>query len=307
MSIDPAALRLDLLYHFHEIATQQSLKRAARRLHLTPPAVTHSLARLEAALGCTLCARGKSGFRLTEAGRRLFATTEAMFVELRSALEWLGDADQFTGLLSIGLLDDLVDDGVDAALGTVMQRHSACKLNLRVTDPDDMNRLLYQGELHAGIGIFFKHLEQLTYVPVGRQTLAYYVSERHPFWTRRRITRAHLVDQTVAWIDNEKKDNFALETEVFGPHPRYKMRVDAYSNSIRGGIHILLSGRALVPLPVPYMARFMRAHPGRVRRLAVTTNAPTFTIECAYNPKLPIVPPVRDLLRQLQRPPRARR
>src|SRR5262245_54485508 len=98
---DPSAIRLDLLHHFHQIATHQSLKKAARRLHLSPPAVTHSLARLEAMLDCTLCLRGKAGFKLTDAGRRLFSATEAMFGELQGALESLGSSADFTGILHI--------------------------------------------------------------------------------------------------------------------------------------------------------------------------------------------------------------
>ena len=300
MTLELSSIKLDLLYHFHQIATHQSLKKAARHLYLTPPAVTHSLARLETVLGCKLCVRGKPGFKLTDAGRRLFASTEAIFAELQGTLESLGASDDFTGILHIGLLNDLADDEIDRALVATMRRYKSCKINLRVTDPDEINRLLYLGELHVGFSIFFTRLDKLTYVPVGSQTLAYYIADCHPLWIRRRIRREDLFGQPVAWIDTDKKDNFALETEVFGEHPTYKMQVSAYSNSLEGGIRILLSGQAVVPLPIPYMDRFMKANKGRVRRLNVDTRAPTLAIECAYNPKLPMIAPVRALLERLE-------
>lgn len=300
MPLELSSIKLDLLYHFHQIATHQSLKKAARHLHLTPPAVTHALARLEAALGCKLCVRGKPGFKLTDAGRQLFASTETIFAELQGTLESLGAGDDFTGVLHVGLLNGLANDDIDRALIAIMRRYQSCKIDLRVTDPDEINRLLYLGDLHVGFGIFFKRLEKLTYIPVGSQTLAYYISDRHPLWARAHITREDLFGQRVAWIDTEKKDNFALETEVFGEHPKYKMRVSAYSNSLDGGVRILLSGQAVVPLPIPYMERFMRANKRRVRRLKVDTKAPTLAIECAYNPKLPMMAPVRALLKRLQ-------
>ena len=301
MDADLSSLKLDLLHHFHQIAIHQGLKRAAHRLHLSPPAVTHSLARLEEALGYKLCLRGRSGFKLTDAGRRLFASTETIFGELQAVLQSLGAAEEFTGMLNIGVLSGLVDDDIDRALNGLLGHHQSGKVNLRITDPDDMNRLLYQGDLHVGLGIFFKRLEKLRYVPVGSQTLAYYISRRHPLWAHRRIRHDDLVGQRVAWIDTEKKDNFALETEVFGKHPKYKMMVAAYSNSLEGGIRILLSGTAIVPLPIPYMNRFTRANKGHVRRLHVKTKAPTTMIECAYNPKLPMIAPVRDLLDRLRK------
>src|SRR5262245_51625279 len=211
-----SALKLDLLYHFHQIATQQSLKKAARQLYLTPPAVTHSLARLERILGTRLALRAKTGFQLTEAGRRLFRSTEKMVAELEGALTALGGEQEFTGILSIGVIPNLVDDAVDEGLSAVMRRHPSCRVNLRVSDPDEINRLLHQGELHAGLGIFFKHLDSLEYAPIGSQRFAYYISRRHPLWSRRRITRRDLAGQEVAWIDMEKRDAFSLETEVFG-------------------------------------------------------------------------------------------
>jgi len=296
----PPSLRLDLLHHFHEVAGQQSLKRAAQRLHLTPPAVTHSLARLEEALGTTLAVRTKTRFQLTEAGRRLYRSTDVMFTELRQALESVSEERDFSGIVSIGVLANLVDEAIDAAITDVIAAHPSSKLNLRVGDPEEIQRLVYLGELHAGIGIFFRRLDELAYVPVGSQRFAYYISDRHPLW-QRRITRRDLVGQPLAWIDAERRDAFSLETEVFGAHPGYRMKVAAYSNSLEGGLRILSSGRAIVPLPIAYMQSIGRIRVARVRRLRLRTNAPTFSIECVYNPKLPLISPVRDLLARLQR------
>jgi DNA-binding transcriptional LysR family regulator len=291
-----ASVKLDTLYHFHHIAQQRSLKKAALSLHLTPPSLTHSLAKLEAALGCTLCLRSRSGFRLTEAGRRLFAATEAIFARLGETLDSLRDSDDFEGVLNLGLLDGLHGGAVDEALFAMMRRYPACRLNLRVTDPDDINRLLYHGDLDAGIGIFYARLDALTYIPAETETLAYYISDRHELWPRARIGREHLFGREVAWLDVEKRDNFALETEVFGSHPGYKMTVTAYSNSVMGGIRILLSGKAVVPLPVKFMRRFLAGGETRIRRLDVKTKAPALLIECAYNPRRPVVAPVRFLV-----------
>ena len=64
-------VNLDTLLCFHHIAAQQSFVRAAAILAVSPPAVTHSLNRLETA-GVKLCQRGRQGFRLTEEGKALF-------------------------------------------------------------------------------------------------------------------------------------------------------------------------------------------------------------------------------------------
>lgn len=296
MNRDLAGLKLDLLHQFHQIASHQSLKRAARELHLSPPAVTHALARLEARLGRALCTRGRSGFRLTEAGRRLFASTQAIFGELRAALDGLREDAPFSGILSVGILNDLVDPALDEVLARLLRGAPGCRLNLRVADPAELNRLVYLGELQLALGIFFKHLEPLRYAVLGEQRFAYYVSDRHPLWQCRRIGRAELAGQRVAWIDTDARDAFALETEVFGAHPRYKMSVGAYSNSLQGGVRILLAGHAVVPLPENYVRGLAPRVRERIRRLSLRTNAPRFAIELAWDPRVAQAAPIRDLL-----------
>jgi DNA-binding transcriptional LysR family regulator len=62
-------MQLDDIQAFVAVADARSLSRAARELHLTQPAVTRRLQRLEAALGVVLCDRRRRPFSLTEAGQ----------------------------------------------------------------------------------------------------------------------------------------------------------------------------------------------------------------------------------------------
>jgi DNA-binding transcriptional LysR family regulator len=66
--------RLDwnLLRTFRVIGQELSISRAAARLHLTQPAVSQALKRLEEQLGRQLIARRGPRFVLTEMGEQLF-------------------------------------------------------------------------------------------------------------------------------------------------------------------------------------------------------------------------------------------
>jgi DNA-binding MarR family transcriptional regulator len=72
--------RLDwnLLRTFRVIGQELSISRAAARLHLTQPAVSQALRRLEEQLDCQLIARRGPRFDLTEAGQRIFAIAGEM-------------------------------------------------------------------------------------------------------------------------------------------------------------------------------------------------------------------------------------
>ena len=62
--------RLRELEVFSEIATARSLAEAGRRLNMSPPAVTRTLAALEERLGVRLVQRTTRSLKLTDAGRR---------------------------------------------------------------------------------------------------------------------------------------------------------------------------------------------------------------------------------------------
>ena len=67
------------------IARAGSVTAAARRLHLTQPAVSHALADLEARLGVSLFTRRPRGMRITPEGARLTTAARVVLDEVRNA------------------------------------------------------------------------------------------------------------------------------------------------------------------------------------------------------------------------------
>lgn len=67
------------LRYFHAIAKAKSMRQAAERLRLSPPALSAQLKQLESQLGHRLFERAPSGPTLTEAGRIAFDYAETIF------------------------------------------------------------------------------------------------------------------------------------------------------------------------------------------------------------------------------------
>ena len=57
---------------FDAVARQGSFNKAAQQLHLTPSAISHAIAVMEAELGFTLFNRGKNGVTMTSYGASLY-------------------------------------------------------------------------------------------------------------------------------------------------------------------------------------------------------------------------------------------
>ena len=71
---------------FQEIASVGSLSAAARAMHLSQPAVTQAVVRLEKSFGATLLTRGRSGVVPTAAGRICLLRIDRALSQLRDAL-----------------------------------------------------------------------------------------------------------------------------------------------------------------------------------------------------------------------------
>ena len=63
---------------FDAVARQGSFNKAAQQLHLTPSAISHAIAVMEAELGFTLFNRGKNGVTMTSYGASLYQSIRAV-------------------------------------------------------------------------------------------------------------------------------------------------------------------------------------------------------------------------------------
>ncbi|RKH30408.1 LysR family transcriptional regulator [Corallococcus sp. CA041A] len=87
MSISTAALDLNLLLVLHTVLTERSVVRAAERLHVTPSAISNSLARLRSALGDPLVTRKGRGIVPTPRALALAPAIARGLRELESGLQ----------------------------------------------------------------------------------------------------------------------------------------------------------------------------------------------------------------------------
>lgn len=292
-------VNLDSLLCFHHIAAQQSLVRAAKVLSVSPPAVTHSLSRLEEALGVPLCLRGRQGFRLTEEGKALFERTKVIVAQLDGYVEFLRNPVEFSGLLCIGLIAGFDNTRFQMALDRAVEKYPKMRLSVTVASADELQRLLLVGELDLAFSIFFSKNERLSYFEVGRTTTHYFVSKRHPLARRKKWKREDLFGQSLMWVDDKWRSRQELESEVFVDHPRFKMKVRAYTNRLDGALPILRSGFAVVPM-APRDLAHLRDKRDFIE-IKADTKKPDYREECAYNPAASLSVAAQFLLDDLKK------
>lgn len=143
---------VDALTHFLLVAEHGTFTEAARRAHLTQPAISASIRRLEDDLGGRLFDRGAGGASLTAAGR-------ALLPRARAALAAIGDGRRAVAEV-LGLHAGEVRVGAGATACTFLlppllsafrERHPAIRHLLREADTARVVEAVLAGELDLGI------------------------------------------------------------------------------------------------------------------------------------------------------------
>jgi DNA-binding transcriptional LysR family regulator len=127
VELDPAHLR-----SFLAIVRYGGYHRAAEALHLTQPAVSRHIRRLEEQLGEALFARRGRGVELTPYGERAVAELTDVLAAHDRALERLQRGGDHAGPFVLGVIENLVDPVLPELLAVVREQIAPRPLQLRV-------------------------------------------------------------------------------------------------------------------------------------------------------------------------------
>lgn len=131
-----------------EIAHAGSIAAAAEQLSFTPPALSQQLAKLEREVGCVLVERGRTGARLTEAGRVLLEHGERVLGELRDAEAAVrAFAGRTPDRLSLGAFASAGKVLLPGTLAAFGHEHPHVRLSLSDIEPPGGYGLVTSGEL----------------------------------------------------------------------------------------------------------------------------------------------------------------
>jgi molybdate transport repressor ModE-like protein len=131
-----------------EVAARGTIAAAARALDFTPSAVSQQLATLEREAGVALLDRHGGRVRLTEAGRRLVARTEAILVELEAAsAELSAAAADVTGDVHVGAFPSAERALLAPAIAALEARHPDVRVRTTELEPETSLPALRLGDV----------------------------------------------------------------------------------------------------------------------------------------------------------------
>jgi DNA-binding transcriptional LysR family regulator len=148
------ALDLNLLVVFDAVAQERSATRAAAKLHMTQPAISHALTRLRGALHDELFVRTPEGMEPTPFAERLAGPVRAALESLRIALDGAPAFDPATSENSFAIALDNRGALVLAPplAAAVAAEAPGISLDMRPSGTLDLAESLDHGELDVAIG-----------------------------------------------------------------------------------------------------------------------------------------------------------
>ncbi|MBI3074001.1 MAG: LysR family transcriptional regulator [Deltaproteobacteria bacterium] len=182
----------DLRYFWHA-ATVGSFLGAAEVAHVTPPAISKAIKRLERDLNVALFVRSTRRVVLTPGGETLRAHAERILRDVDELrLEVAGGSVEVRGDLHIAAMEVFSTQLLPDALARLVKKHPRVRPMAYEMIPERMEELLAQGRLDVGLTIGGGTRPEIHYQKLGHSEGVLVCGRGHPLYRRGRITPAQL-------------------------------------------------------------------------------------------------------------------
>lgn len=175
------------LRYFLAVADRGSFTRAAGALHVSQPALSLAVGKLEADLGVRLFERGDRFVRLTAAGERLVGHARGVLEATDRAREAVADTGPAVHTLRVGAPALLASAWLPATLADFLDRRPDVRLQVVVAGARIVEAQLAAGELDLALTSEYQPSGQVEATALFEAALGACVAEAHPLAGRAQV------------------------------------------------------------------------------------------------------------------------
>ena len=214
-------MTLEQLEHIAAVARTGSISRAAAELHMSQPALSRSIRRLEDELGCELLRRTANSSTLTEAGRIAADYADDLLRTYRRMRDELSSVETRRRTLRIGTcapapLWRVTQLVVETSPGTIVASESL--------DARNLERALMEGTLDAAIMLRPFALPGFISQPIMSESLSVLLPSTHPLVKERALQLREIDGETFLVYSNIGFWRDVIEREL--PHATFLWQDD---------------------------------------------------------------------------------
>lgn len=202
-------MRYVQLRAFHHVATTGGFSRAAEALHLTQPAISDQVRKLEEEYEVQLFNRIRRQITLTAEGEALLAITRRFFEVEREALEMLSERRA----LREGNLRIIADapHHLLHILGRFRQRYPSVRVFVQSGNTDTVIEALYRYEADVGVLGELPTGQDLTVLPLSSSPIIAFAAHDHPAATCGRLCLPDLAAMPLVFREKGSRTRAKLE------------------------------------------------------------------------------------------------
>lgn len=157
---------------FWEISHLGSFAAAAKKLHLTPSAISHAVAGMEKECGFSLFQRAKSGVSLTSGGRRLLPAAQQVLASQEAFHQTLEEINGLTrGHVAIGTFNSVCTTWLPPLIKLFRSRNPGIHVEVYQGSYQDVRNWLKEGVVDLGILSEDAAAQEFQFTPLSRDKL----------------------------------------------------------------------------------------------------------------------------------------
>jgi LysR family transcriptional regulator, cyn operon transcriptional activator len=198
----PTSISLRQIQYFLAAAESLHFTKAAERLSVTQPTLSHQIAQLEASLGGPLFDRIGKQVRLTESGALLQRYASRAVRELEAGRLALSELEGMVrGELRIGVIQSFSRTLLPSILGGFITRYPGIHLDIREMTGLEIEQGLAAGSLDLGIAFAPTALDGTEVEPVLEERLLLVVGPDNEFAKRKSVKLSELNKKAVVLLN----------------------------------------------------------------------------------------------------------
>jgi DNA-binding transcriptional LysR family regulator len=218
-----------LFRYFVALAEEQHFARAAVRLGITPPTLTHQIKKLEGELEVKLVERkGNTHVLMTEAGQRFFARAQEVLRQIDEAAAIARQAERGEiGRIDLGYMTSVCFAGLlQSWIGEFQRANPAIDITMRRLVPMGQIAGIIRNEIDAGFTRTpHKYPAGVHGLELYRQPMVLALPSDHPLARRKDIGASMLRDETFVNTTPELDVGFFGHTEAVAGIGKFTPRV----------------------------------------------------------------------------------
>lgn len=267
----PERLDWNLLRTFMFVVQERGISRAATVLHLSQPAVSQALKRLEEAVGGLLLYRRNGEFRLTGLGEEIYRLAREMYgMVARIDEAATQEEDEVAGTLRLMVMSKIQSAAYDDFLAQFHRRYPKVEFYMDVMQSAAILDALTKRIPALGLCLCRKEIEVLERRLFLRHRYVVVCGRNHPMFSRRNVQVEDLLDQNFVCFASDQLGDTLSPLTIFRDQQGFTGRIVGTSPYVEEIRRMVVAGMGLSCLPEHLIRQDLMA--GDLKRLPPEDN-----------------------------------